>query len=65
MPFFGSEIVCGVAGEMGDGREWAVRRLTWASSLFRCFRRSSSLSFMENASSIKASGVDGSVLVGG
>ena len=59
MPLFGREIVCGVAGEIGEGRVCAVRRLTWASSLVRCLRRSSSLSFMESARSTNASGVDG------
>lgn len=54
MPFFGRDMVCGVAGEIGEGRACAVRRLTCASSLLRCLRRSSSLSFIENASSMNA-----------
>ena len=65
MPFLGREIVCGVAGDMGDARVCAVRRLTCASSLFLCFRMSSSLSFMENASSMNASGLGGRTLGGG
>ena len=65
LPFFGSEIVCGVAGESREGRAEAVRRLTCASSFVRCLRRSSSLSFMDSASSTKASGVGGRELGGG
>lgn len=65
MPFFGREMACVVAGEIGDGRFCAVRRFTCASSLLRCLRRSSSLSFTENASSMNASGVAGRVLGGG
>ncbi len=65
MPFLGREIADVMAGEIGAARACAVRRLTWASSLLRCLRTSSSLNFIENASSMKASGLGGRQVGGG